>query len=719
MNLSTVAETAPFAPIALVVGALLLFGKVYYWRAGIVATMAAAALYYISWRLTETIPWNGGARELWWPLLCLFVELAALFDAAILLAILARPTDRSAEADAGEARLRAQWLADGASLPPVDIFIATYNEPREVLEKSILGCLAVDWPNHQVWVLDDGRRQWVHDLCLAKGAGYITRPDNKGAKAGNINHALTVTDAPFVAVFDADFVPRRDFLLRTMGFFDQDKIGIVQVPHSFYNHDPMQTNLGLQQSMPDDQRFFFESIMPGRDGWNAAFCCGSNSVTRRALFENIGGGLPEGSITEDMLLTLASLRRGYITRYLNEPLAHGLAPESTAAFFVQRQRWAQGAIQILYLRDGPLGPNLKLRYRFLFLPTAWLTQGLQSIFTLITPIFFLLFNLSPMTHVDLPSICHYLLPMIVALLSGITLLAPRRYYPLAAQILGMFQTFRILPVALQTLVRPKGLVFKVTPKGANAAGAAWESTVLMMALSLIAVSVAGLVINISPEYRIVAQEGLLPLVAFWTMVNVLLLLLVSMMCLEKPRIRGEERFALKQPVTLLGNDGQMVRSSRGDISISGLGLESDGNSGLRIGDRVQVALPDVGIVRGFVRRTGGRIGIEFDFHAEELRDRLIVSLFTDKIDMNVQRPASFAVALAILKRLWVADLSVGDTVKTAPVPAVPEEKLEPATRLIVPTPEQAARSRELRNKVAIAADGQQDDWPRDDIAKAS
>lgn len=717
MGFSNVAEAAPFAPIALVVGALLLFGKVYYWRPGIVATMVSAALYYVGWRLTSTIPWDGGARELWWPLLCLFVEMAALFDAAILLAILARPTDRSAEADAGEARLRAQWAQDGGSLPPVDIFIATYNEPREVLEKSILGCLAVDWPNHRLWVLDDGRRQWVHDLCLAKGAGYITRPDNKGAKAGNINHALTVTDAPFVAVFDADFVPRRDFLLRTMGFFDEEKIGIVQVPHSFYNHDPMQTNLGLQQSMPDDQRFFFESIMPGRDGWNAAFCCGSNSVTRRTLFENIGGGLPEGSITEDMLLTLASLRQGYITRYLNEPLAHGLAPESTAAFFVQRQRWAQGAIQILYLRDGPLGPDLKLRYRFLFLPTAWLTQGLQSIFTLITPIFFMLFNLSPMMHVDLPSICHYLLPMIVALLSGITLLAPRRYYPLAAQILGMFQTFRILPVALQTLVRPKGLVFKVTPKGTNAAGAAWESTVLLMAISLIALSVAGLLINISPDYRIVAQEGLLPLVAFWTMVNILLLLLVAMMCLEKPRIRGEERFALKQPVTLLSNDGQMMTTSRGDISISGLGLESEGDTGLRIGERVQVVLPDVGMVRGFVRRTGRRIGIEFDFHGEELRDRLIVALFTDRIEMNAQRPSSLVVAMAILKRLWVADLSTGDTAKPAAGPVPPEQKLEPATRLVIPTPEQAARAKALRDRTAMASDDGQEQ--RDRIAKAS
>lgn len=679
-----VAATAPFAPLALLAGGLILFGSVWRSRTGIIVIVACTVLSYLRWRLMDTIPWGGTVSELWWPLTCLCIETVALFDAALLFALLSRPTDRSAEADAGESRLRAAREQSEELLPPVDVFIATYNEPREVLEKTIIGSLALDWPEARIWVLDDGRRQWVHDLCVAKGAGYITRPDNKGAKAGNINHALTLTDAPYVAVFDADFVPRHDFLMRTMGFFDDEKIGIVQIPHSFYNHDPMQTNLGLQQSMPDDQRFFFEAIMPGRDGWDAAFCCGSNSVTRRRLFDEIGGGLPEGSITEDMLLTLASLRRGYVTRYLNEPLAFGLAPESTAAFFVQRQRWAQGAIQIFYLRDGPLGSSLKLRHRLFFLPSAWITQGLQSVFALLTPILFMLFNLSPMVGVDLSGILFYLVPMIVGLLSGITLLAPGRYYPMAAQLLGLFQTFRILPVALQTLLRPKGLVFKVTPKGSSAAGGRWESSILFAALFLIALNVIGVGVNLMPDYRRVAQDGLLPVVAFWAAVNTLLLLLVAMMCLEKPRIRGEERFAIRKPVTLLGEQGALMICDKGDISISGIGLEPVETVDLNIGDRVQIMMPDVGIIRGFVRRTGRRIGVGFDFHSEEIRDRLIVALFTNPIEANMQRPSSFAVALAVVRRLWSADLTLRDLTGAMPETEAPQVKLEPATRRIEP-----------------------------------
>jgi cellulose synthase (UDP-forming) len=176
--------------------------------------------------------------------------------------------------------------------------------------------------------------------------------------------------------------------MRTMGFFEDPKVGIVQVPHSFYNHDPMQTNLALRKSLPDDQRFFFEAIMPSRDAWDGAFCCGSNSVTRRAAFEAVGNALPTSSITEDMLLTLALLRQGYVTRYLCERLAFGLAPESLEAFFVQRQRWARGATQIMFLKDGPFGPDLSLMHRLMFLPTHWFTQGATMLMTICAPLVF-------------------------------------------------------------------------------------------------------------------------------------------------------------------------------------------------------------------------------------------------------------------------------------------------------------------------------------------
>lgn len=143
--------------------------------------------------------------------------------------IQSRIVQRSAEADGREARLRAR-----AEPPFVDVFIATYNEGFDVVERTIVGALAMDYPRYAVWVLDDGKRAWLRDFCAAKGARYVTRPDNLHAKAGNLNHGLAVSAAQtrgeLIMVLDADFVPRRNFLWRTVGFFDDPRIGIVQTP---------------------------------------------------------------------------------------------------------------------------------------------------------------------------------------------------------------------------------------------------------------------------------------------------------------------------------------------------------------------------------------------------------------------------------------------------------------------------------------------------------
>jgi cellulose synthase/poly-beta-1,6-N-acetylglucosamine synthase-like glycosyltransferase len=211
---------------------------------------------YMSWRLFDTVlPARGTWYEVGWVWFCLAVEWLSLLDISILYLTFLRVTDHRSEADRYEAQLRARAKY---RLPWVDVYIPTYNEPFAVLEKTITGALSLDYPNFHLWVLDDGRRPWLKDYCEAKGVGYLTRPDNAHAKAGNINHALTKTNAEFVAVFDADFIPQRNFLMRTLGFFNDPRVGVVQTPHAFYNHDPMQANLALRGALPNDQSFFFE-----------------------------------------------------------------------------------------------------------------------------------------------------------------------------------------------------------------------------------------------------------------------------------------------------------------------------------------------------------------------------------------------------------------------------------------------------------------------------
>ena len=478
------------------------------------------------------------------------IELLSLFDQWILYLTFLRTSDRSTEADRHEARIRAL-----PQLPSVDLYIPTYNEPIEVLEKTITGALCLDYPNVSIWVLDDGRRPWLKEFCAAKGVGYLNRPDNAHAKAGNINHALTRTSAEFVAIFDADFIVQRTFLMRTIGFFSDPAVGIVQVPHAFYNSDPMQANLALRKSLPDEQRFFFDVIMPCRDAWDAAFCCGSNSVIRRTALDAVGGALPTQSITEDMLLSMTLLRKGYVTRYLCERLAFGLAPETVDAFFVQRQRWARGAIQILYLASGPLGRGLTFMQRLLFLPTHWLSLGLRSLVAVIAPIVFLWTGISPVFDVSPADVVYYFLPMVLALAGGVWVFAPGQHFPLASLVQGTFLSFKILPVTLGTLVKPLGHAFKVTPKGGTNQASNYARGIFWTAGTLMGLTILGLVINTIPELRIIDNADVLPVIAFWSAMNVVVLFLVCMMSLQAPMRRGEERLEIDEPIWIVGPSG--------------------------------------------------------------------------------------------------------------------------------------------------------------------
>jgi cellulose synthase (UDP-forming) len=609
--------------------------------------------WYFHWRLFATVlPATGTWYELGWLWLCAGIELLAIADQLILYLTFLRTSDHRAEADLHETRVRA---SSPARLPAVDVYIPTYNEPIEVLEKTITGALCLDYPNISIWVLDDGRRPWLKAFCESKGAGYINRPDNIHAKAGNINHALSRTSAELVAIFDADFVPQRNFLMRTIGFFYDPKIGIVQVPHAFYNHDPMQANLALRKSLPDEQRFFFDVIMPSRDAWNAAFCCGSNSVTRRAALRAVGDALPTDSITEDMLLSMTLLRKGYITRYLCERLAFGLAPETVDAFFVQRQRWARGAIQILFLANGPFGRNLSLIQRLMFLPTHWLSQGLRSSIAIVAPIVFLWTGISPVFNVTAADVIYYFVPMVLALAGGVWCYAPGSHFPLASQVQGTFLSFKILPTVLTTLVKPFGHPFTVTAKGGSSQTSSYAWGIFWAAATLMGLTISGLVINVIPDWRIVESADTLSVVTFWSAINVVVLFLVCMMSLQAPKRRGEERFELDERIWIVASNGTISTGRIKDISLSGVGLDGDMEREIRVnaGDTVRVFITEVGFVAGtVVRQSGQFLGIQFTLLPSIERDLLIRKMFTGGLDTTNVIASAWSGTSAMLKSIW-------------------------------------------------------------------
>lgn len=167
----------------------------------------------------------------------------------------------------------------------VDIFITTYNEPLDLVQRTALAAVDVRHP-HRTWILDDGNRPelaaWAaqHGIgCLHRTADWVDRP--RHAKAGNINNALMATDGEFILILDADQVPTPDILDRTLGYFDDPRMALVQTPQYFVNVDEADV-LGSQAPL------FYGPIQQGKDGWNAAFFCGSNAVIRREALMQLG-----------------------------------------------------------------------------------------------------------------------------------------------------------------------------------------------------------------------------------------------------------------------------------------------------------------------------------------------------------------------------------------------------------------------------------------------
>ncbi|MCJ8268565.1 MAG: glycosyltransferase, partial [Psychrosphaera sp.] len=288
---------------------------------------------YIWWRVTSTLNWDDMID-----LFLGFGLLAAEFYAYIILMLgyfqTAWPLKRTP----------AMMPSDVSGWPSVDIYIPTYNEPLNVVRPTVFAAIGLDWPKDKIniVILDDGKRPEFKVFAEQFGVGYLTRPDNSHAKAGNLNHALGKTDGEFITIFDCDHIPTRSFLQVAMGWFIRDKnLALVQTPHHFFSPDPFERNLKKFRDVPNEGELFYGLIQDGNDLWNASFFCGSCAILRRGPLLEIGGIAVE-TVTEDAHTALKLHAKGYNSAYLNLPQAAGLATESLSAHIGQRIRWARG-----------------------------------------------------------------------------------------------------------------------------------------------------------------------------------------------------------------------------------------------------------------------------------------------------------------------------------------------------------------------------------------
>src|SRR3954471_707812 len=180
---------------------------------------------YLFWRVFYTLPPLGLTADFGVGVVFLVVEALCIVGTTISLVFLTRTRSRSQEADDNT-----PWLDSLPRLPRVDVLICTYNEDEKILERTIIGAQALNYGNFRLWVCDDGRRPWLKTLCERLQCGYLTRPDNDHAKAGNINNALvhlsSLPEPPdFISILDADFVVQPHFLRRAMALVKDEMVG--------------------------------------------------------------------------------------------------------------------------------------------------------------------------------------------------------------------------------------------------------------------------------------------------------------------------------------------------------------------------------------------------------------------------------------------------------------------------------------------------------------
>ena len=340
----------------------------------------------------------------------------------------------------------------------IDVYVCTYDEPVEVVMATLAGCRALTYP-HTTYLLDDGRREEMRELAELAGAEYLTRGDNAHAKAGNLNAALPRTEGELVFVLDADHVPMPDALDALVGYFDDERMAIVQTPHDFFNHDSVQHYVVGRH----EQSLFYRVICPGKNRHRAAYWCGSAALINRHALLEIGGVATE-TIAEDFHTTIRLQRHGWRSRYHDEVLVQGLAPHDLDGYLLQRDRWARGNLAVFTLPESPLraktlSPVQRLSYLASLL--AYLAPPMRLL--LLLTLGLVLWTGELPMKISVAALAALWVPYLALNLGAGSALA-RGYMRIPESAHYELLTMEIYTRALRCAIVPGRTAFKVTPK---------------------------------------------------------------------------------------------------------------------------------------------------------------------------------------------------------------------------------------------------------------
>lgn len=461
----------------------------------------------------------------------------------------------------------------------VDIFITTYNEPVRQVRRAVEACLSQSYGRRTIHVLDDGAREEIRGLAERLGVHYLGRKSNIHRKAGNLNHALMRTTAPLIAVFDCDFVPYGNFLERTIGFFSESDVAIVQTPQHYFQPDFHARGLAVDAIMPSDVATFYHYQQVVRDRFNAVICVGTSYVVRRAALESIGGYVTT-CIIEDYQTSTRLLAGGWRVIYLDEVLSVGEAPDRFRDYLDQRLRWLQGNLQIFFASSqlkvwSSLSAKQKIFYAnhliSNFLPVARLGY-------LFIPLFSLLLGNQLLVAPPLEYIA-YAVPFTLLLHGVPAWVSNWNIHQIWNEVYEAMTSFLWSARVLQILRHPfRILGSTITPKTVSARQQKFLDVSLAMHLLVYLVLFAvvflvryGLPL-LSPgwNYYPVSSEGQ-EIMIIWNFYNLLVVAVALLACVELPSRRLDDRFSLEL-ICCVRVNGQTLWGVTHDLSESGVAL---------------------------------------------------------------------------------------------------------------------------------------------------
>jgi cellulose synthase (UDP-forming) len=544
----------------------------------------------------------------------------------------------------------------GEYQPWVDILVPTYNEPEHIVRRTVIGCQAMDYPHKTIYILDDTRRPYIKSLATELGCEYITRPDNEHAKAGNLNHALPYLTGELVTVFDADFVPFRNFLTRTVGFFNrsaQGEIAMVQTPQYFYNPDYYARNLGVSHFMPNDMEFFYGFIQPSRDVANSVICCGSSYVVRRSALDEVGGYCTLCCV-EDYQTSLTMLMAGKRLVYLNEVLSTGESTRTYADFIDQRLRWMQGNWQVYFCGAAlPIWRKLKLAQKaFLVSQYLHVLQPFTRFVFLVMPIVYLYTGIVAL-NATMSEVFYFFMPswiLGIAIQSWITDYRCSQFWFELHEVSFCFPAMGRL---LHLFINPFAAVSKVTRKGVQRDRKNYNLTQTWPLITLVFLSLFGVAVHYLGEglgwWGAAADEQVFGF--FWLAYNTVLMFVSFLSSIDQPVRRQEDRFPIQTSCIIRSNTHQQAGFTT-DLSENGasIALAQQLAPDLTPGGETWLDLPEHNLsfpVR--VLRSDHRINLRFLEISLEQQRQLVQILYC-QLDWWKWRkkPGALDMALSIL-----------------------------------------------------------------------